>query len=84
MDDERLLKNKFFKNRKWHIYIYIYLCVRVYSIGKKELKLQLSNNKDIRLTFIYEITSSCVLASSFAVLNIIFSAPLSNKIVGLK
>ena len=28
---------------------------------------------------VYEITSSCIFASSFAVLDIIFSAPLSNN-----
>ena len=55
------------------------VCVCVYNIGKKVLKLQFSDNKDIGLTFIYEITSSCIFASSFAVLDIIFFAPLSNN-----
>ena len=36
--------------------------------------LQFSDNKDIGLIFIYEINSSCIFASSFAVLDIIFSA----------
>ena len=56
-----------------------WVCVCLYNIGKKVLKLQFSDNKDIGLTFIYEITSSCISASSFAVLDIIFSAPLSNN-----
>ena len=51
------------------------VCVCVYNIGKTVLKLQFSDNKDIGLTFIYEITSSCIFASSFAVLDIIFSTP---------
>ena len=55
------------------------VCVCVYNIGKTVLKLQFSDNKDIGLTFIYEITSSCIFASSFAVLDIIFSTPLSNN-----
>ena len=36
------------KNRKWCMYI----CVCVYNIGKKVLKLQFSENKYIGLTFI--------------------------------
>ena len=67
-DDERLLQNKF--KKKWCVYV---------CVCKKVLKLQLSNNKDIELTFIYVITSSCVSASSFAVLDIIFLAPLFTK-----
>ena len=55
------------------------VCVCIYNIGKKVLKLQFSENKYIGLTFIYEITSSCISASSFVVLEIIFSAPLSNN-----
>ena len=65
----------FFKNKKWCVY----MCVCVYNIGKKVLKLQFSDNKAIGLIFIYEITSSCISASSFAILDIIFSAPLSNN-----
>ena len=36
--------------------------------------LQFLDNKDIGMIFIYEITSSCISASSFAVLDIIFTA----------
>ena len=57
--------------------VYMYVCV--YNIGKKVLKLQFSDNKEIGLTFIYEITSSCISASTFVGLDIIFLAPLSNK-----
>ena len=55
------------------------VCMCVCNIGKKVLKLQFSDNKDIGLIFIYEITSSCISTSSFAVLDIIFSTPLSNN-----
>ena len=50
------------------------VCMCVCNIGKKVLKLQFSDNKDIGLIFIYEITSSCISTSSFAVLDIIFKA----------
>ena len=45
-------KKKKKKNRKWCMY----MCVYVYNIGKKVLKLQCSNNKYVRVSSIVNST----------------------------